>query len=145
MDVKCPHCGGRSGNSNGLPMQSPMIGNNGRNSNKGGNKGCFITTACCEYKGLEDDCEMLNTFRHFRDTYMSDNYPDEIELYYSISPGIIDSVLKRKDSGEVLERTYRELLEAKILIDSNQLDEAYLKYRQIVLNLQERCIASEND
>lgn len=31
---------------------------------------CFLTTACCKYKGLPDDCAELETLRRFRDNYL---------------------------------------------------------------------------
>ena len=99
-------------------------------------EGCFITTACCEHKGLPDNCELLTTLRNYRDTYMIDNHPSDVETYYEISPLIVNSILKRKDAGIILDSTYAQLLNAKSLIDSNQLEQAYNTYRNIVLSLQ---------
>lgn len=36
-----------------------------------GTGGCFLTTACCEFMNLPDDCEELQTMRKFRDDYLS--------------------------------------------------------------------------
>lgn len=38
-----------------------------KSSSGSGKKGCFITTAACELRGLPDDCRELTTLRRFRD------------------------------------------------------------------------------
>lgn len=51
----------------------------------GASGGCFLTTACCEYKGLPDNCEELQTLREFRDTYVPEFLVVE---YYKTAPAI---------------------------------------------------------
>jgi len=48
--------------------------------------GCYLTTACCEYKGLPDDCEELQTLRKFRDEYVPAVLVVE---YYKTAPNIV--------------------------------------------------------
>ena len=38
-------------------------------SSSSSDSSCFLTTATCRVMGYEDDCEVLQSFRHFRDTY----------------------------------------------------------------------------
>lgn len=63
--------------------------------------GCFLTTATCEYMGMPDDNEYLETLRKFRDSYMAENYPELIEEYYRISPAIVNYIAERPDKQEV--------------------------------------------
>ena len=37
----------------------------------GKHKGCFLTTAVCEYLGKADDCEELTTLRAYRDEWLA--------------------------------------------------------------------------
>ena len=61
-----------------------------------------MTTACCKYKGLPDDCMELETLRRFRDNYLKGTeYGSElIRTYYESAPALverIDSSPKRDD------------------------------------------------
>ena len=58
---KCPHCG-----------EPDPVG------------ACFLTTACVQYAGLEDDCEELTIMRNFRDDYLlrQDSGKQLVEEYY---------------------------------------------------------------
>lgn len=67
--------------------------------------GCFITTAICEKSGLPDDCDVLQTFRHFRDTFMasSENGRAAVADYYRTAPAILARIQARKDGAEILD------------------------------------------
>ena len=54
--------------------------------------GCFLTTACCEHKGLPDDCYELTTLRSLRDHYMKQSVFGNglIKIYYETAPAIIE-------------------------------------------------------
>ena len=74
--------------------------------------GCYLTTACVEHKGLQDDCLELSTLREFRDNYLR-NLPDgdkEIEEYYRTAPKIVDTI---NHSGDA-ESIYDEMFENEI-------------------------------
>ena len=45
----------------------------------GKHKGCFLTTAVCEYLGKADDCEELTTLRDYRDQWLA-KQPGGVEL-----------------------------------------------------------------
>jgi len=54
-------------------------------------EGCFITTACCEALGLDDDCFELRTLRRYRDEVLikAPGGADAIARYYALAPGIL--------------------------------------------------------
>lgn len=54
-------------------------------------EGCFITTACCETLGLDDNCFELRTLRRYRDVVLAKRPggADEIAAYYALAPLIL--------------------------------------------------------
>ena len=54
-------------------------------------EGCFITTACCEVLGLDDDCFELRTLRRYRDRVLTSRPGGigDIALYYEVAPLIL--------------------------------------------------------
>jgi len=54
-------------------------------------EGCFITTACCEVLGLDDDCFELCTLRRYRDEVLAKapGGADAIARYYALAPEIL--------------------------------------------------------
>ncbi len=57
--------------------------------------GCYITTIVCNILGYSDDCELLNTLRNFRDTYLKVNAQYLPILYeYDIVGPQISAVLE---------------------------------------------------
>lgn len=65
--------------------------------------GCFITTAICEAENKPDDCEELQTLRHFRDTYMASApaLQKMVDEYYQIAPEIVAAIERREDKEEI--------------------------------------------
>lgn len=57
-------------------------------------KGCFITTAACESRNMADDCHVLQTLRHFRDTFMQSEHSGRelVAEYYEVAPGIVEKI-----------------------------------------------------
>ena len=71
----------------------------------GKHKGCFLTTAVCEYLGKADDCEELTTLRAYRDQWLA-KQPGGVELieeYYEIAPGIVRTMKDSPNYGELCE------------------------------------------
>ena len=70
---------------------SSQYGSQGTSNASGGSDsmnggiGCFLTTACCNHRGLPDNCDELTTLRRFRDSYVP---KDLVKRYYSIAPNI---------------------------------------------------------
>jgi len=99
-------------------------------TNSGGSSsiqmGCFLTTSCCEYKGLPDDCEELRTLRNFRDTYVP---PDLVEEYYKIAPNIVIKISGNKEALEYVWCTVKKCVED---IHADRKDIALNRYRTMV-------------
>lgn len=97
--------------------------------------GCFLTSACVEYKGLTDDCYELATLRYFRDDYLRHTeYGDnEICEYYHIAPSIVEKIKQDSNHMAVFQRIYDELvLPCVRLIERGLKHEAHIKYREYV-------------
>lgn len=54
-------------------------------------EGCFITTACCEVLGLDDNCFELRALRRYRDRVLAERPGGAaaIALYYELAPLIL--------------------------------------------------------
>ena len=54
-------------------------------------EGCFITTACCEALGLDDDCFELRALRRYRDEVLAKRPggAGDIAAYYELAPLIL--------------------------------------------------------
>lgn len=79
---------------------------------QGGGEGCFITTACLTARGLPDDCEQLEAFRSFRDSYVR-ALPDGeriIEEYYRNAPRVVAAI--EYSTGP--QQTYRTLYKEEV-------------------------------
>lgn len=107
----------------------------GRSGSSSG--GCFLTTACCTYKGLPDDCYELETLRRFRDTYIkAQPYGEElITTYYREAPGIVESIGKAENRDEILEGMYQEITDIIALIEEGKNDEAVIRYMMMLHRL----------
>ena len=55
--------------------------------------GCFLTTACCNYMGLPDDCEELEVLREFRRRLPM----TLVNEYDRIAPAIVQKIQDNKD------------------------------------------------
>jgi hypothetical protein len=79
-------------------------------------EGCFITTACCETLGLDDDCFELRTLRRYRDHVlaMRPGGATDIAAYYQLAPLIL-ARLPRAVHNETLRSIYaRYILSAAL-------------------------------
>jgi len=90
---------------------------------------CFLTTACCEYKGLPDDCEELTMLRNFRDKYVP---VDMVQEYYKIAPAIVQSIHKNEAA---LEYVYGVVKDCVSEIKRGNTKAAIDKYVHMVNNL----------
>lgn len=69
-------------------------------ANKGDDGGmCFITTAACQYYGLPDDCDELQTLRKFRDEIMltRDDWKQDVADYYALAKELGEKLSAIKD------------------------------------------------
>lgn len=102
-----------------------------------GSSGCFLTTACCVYKGLPDDCHELQTLRGFRDNYIKNQtYGDElIRNYYAEAPAIVELIDHSHNRDEILEDTYTKILNIVHLVENEKNDEAVIRYMMLLHEL----------
>jgi hypothetical protein len=81
-----------------------QISNNQTNVGLNSGGGCYITTAICEADGKPDDCEELQTFRKFRDSFMMATKARRslVKLYYQTAPIIVEKIKQRADCDSIL-------------------------------------------
>lgn len=102
--------------------------------------GCFLTTACCQYKGLPDDCYELTTLRNFRDTYLKTTEAGNalVEEYYRIAPSIVDKIMENPNKAALLEDIYTQVCKILVLIQAKRQESAINAYQTMVLDIQSR-------
>lgn len=93
----------------------------------GGGGGCYLTTACCQYKGLPDNCLELRTLRAFRDLFVS---AEDITEYYRKAPAIVDSLTPTR-----LQEIYAVIQDCVKDIQNNLYNSAYNRYRNMMKGL----------
>lgn len=97
--------------------------------------GCFVTTACCQYKGLEDDCYELTTLRRLRDDYMK-NTPmgnSLVKMYYDKAPALVEALDKCENKGEVYENIYKRITEVAKLTNEKKYSDAVGRYISMMM------------
>ena len=102
-------------------------------------EGCFLTTACCEVLGLEDDCFELRTLRRYRDEVLAPQ-PDgaiAIARYYALAPQVLAALsTSRRDRDRVLLSVYaRYVLPAAIAAKLGLNTLAYDLYARMLRKL----------
>lgn len=99
----------------------------------GEKKGCFITTAACEFRGLSDDCYELQVLRQLRDEVLICT-PEGLELvetYYEIAPSLVPFL----DNPLVAEEVWAHIKRAVKQIERGATSEAVSTYRKMVETL----------
>lgn len=116
--------------------QCPFFKNEGSSSG-----GCYLTSACVEYKGLPDDCRELMTLRYFRDEWLrkQPSGEEEIREYYEIAPKIVRSIKESEDADMVWDKLYQELvLPCVHMIDEKEYGPAHDLYLSVTEDLKQR-------
>lgn len=101
---------------------------------KGG--GCFITTACTEFMGLDDYCHELRALRKFRNDHMFTRFELALRVmwYYENAPRICGILRAKPDAKEIFERMYREYIVPSVqAYEAGDMDKAAEIYEQGVL------------
>jgi hypothetical protein len=116
-------------------FQGEGLGGGGRVRKK---KGCFLTTACVEAKGLGDDCEELSVLRTYRDEYLlrTEKGRSLVQEYYDIAPGIIERIGTRTESREIYLELYDHIAHAVECVRQGKREKALHVYRAMVRHLQ---------
>jgi hypothetical protein len=100
-------------------------------------EGCFITTACCDVLGLDDDCFELRTLRRYRDTVLAQTPGGsaDIAAYYGLAPLIL-ARLPRDSRAARLRSVYaRFILPAAIAARLGLNALAYRLYKAMLAKL----------
>lgn len=97
-------------------------------------RGCFITTAVCEYYNKPDDCYELTVLRDFRDSYMLKNneLSKLVNEYYEIAPDLVEKLNSLPNKDEVYADTKSRLDVAINQIENKKYDEAVKTYIEII-------------
>ena len=101
--------------------------------------GCIVTTATMQnHHGKDDDCDELQTFRKYRDTYLV-NQPDGHDLlkeYYEIAPLIVYNINARPDHKEIYAKFWKEVLEPCLdMMKNGKNEEAKEMYHKSIKEL----------
>ena len=102
------------------------------------NKGCFLSTACCTFMNLPDDCPDLNLLRRFRDEFLVATQVGRllIDRYYRLAPLILSEIERRPDREVILHGIYTSLVAPSVKkIRSGHYDEAICHYTNYTVNL----------
>lgn len=101
--------------------------------------GCFLTSACCSYKGFPDDCYELTSLRSFRDEYLRNTSDGRkmVDEYYSIAPSIVSAIEKQENKEKIYEEIYASVLECVKLIEDGRFEETTFAYKKMVADLSE--------
>lgn len=99
--------------------------------------GCFLTTACCQYKGLPDNCYELTTLRAFRDQYVAkQSYGKKmIGTYYVDAPKIIHYIDAQENCAEIYDLIFKQIQEIVHVIEDGRNDNAVILYMNMVYEL----------
>lgn len=96
---------------------------------------CFLTTAACAARGLPDDCDVLQTYRRYRDQVLMTNPAGRalVDRYYSIAPGIVEAIEARQDRMDIYETMWTRYLKPGYqLVLANKNEEAKDLYIALV-------------
>lgn len=113
-------------------VETDWLGNPYVKPDKKDDSGCYLTTACIRAmkENFDDNCKELTVLRKFRDSYVKDNHPEDIEEYYRTAPRVVEAISIREDSDSIYGKMYVELVQGTInLIEKNQFDDAYNLYK----------------
>lgn len=78
--------------------------------------GCYITTAVVDVLGYEDDCEVLETLRAFRDNYMKkeEKYLPLLEDYNTVGRIISHKLEKDENKEKIANMMYNIFIKSSI-------------------------------
>lgn len=99
--------------------------------------GCFLTTACCQYNGLPDNCYELTTLRTFRDQFVAkQSYGKKlIDTYYADAPKIIEYIDRQENRSEIFDSIFGQIQNIVHVIEEGKNDTAVILYMNMVHEL----------
>ena len=98
---------------------------------------CYLTTACCEYHNLPDDCRELTVMRRFRDSYLKEQPYGValIESYYADAPAIVEFINKQADKADIYNGIFLQIKSIVNLVETGENDKALVLYMYMVHEL----------
>lgn len=105
----------------------------------GGGGGCFISSACVEYRQMTDDCYELQVLRQFRDNMVAtdESMRDLVLDYYRKAPSIVKRIKQSENPDEIWAELYDDLvLKCVSLIEEEDFEAAKENYIQIFRDLE---------
>lgn len=109
---------------------------------------CYITTIICGKLNFDDNCDILNVLREFRENIIQRDckYCDILLEYDMIGPKIADMIKGDKDTDkDVWQLIYNGyLLPTANLIMKTRYDEAILRYKRMINILKKHYGISES-
>ncbi len=102
--------------------------------------GCYLTTACCEYRNLSDDCYELTQLRKFRDNYLAKTSEGQqcIEEYYKIAPIIVTNIDKSPDKEKTYSFIYSKIVQCVKHIECNENEKVFELYKAMTISLSQQ-------
>ncbi|MBU2104642.1 MAG: hypothetical protein KKF67_02625, partial [Nanoarchaeota archaeon] len=107
------------------------------NSSGGSSSICYLTTACVDSMGLNDNCLELNVLRKFRDNVLLPSISQVVKEYYAMAPDIISAINDKDNSKEIWENVYKDITRAVSLVFRGDFNRAFNHYQQMTLGLKE--------
>ncbi len=106
---------------------------------------CFLTTICCEYKGLPDDCEELQTMRKFRDSYLSKTEQGQrlIKFYYDRAPIIVEKINSSPQKEKICEYIYNQIIDCIEFQKEGRNEETAMKYGMMMYIVDLICLGEK--
>jgi len=98
---------------------------------------CYLTTACVQHRGLDDDCRELTVLRAFRDGYLrrQPHGPALIGEYYRHAPRLVRAISGSPNANRIWEWIYRVIQECVRDIARGRPAQAEAAYRAMVAEL----------
>lgn len=104
----------------------------------GNGSSCFLTSACVDALGKEDDCHELTTLRKFRDEWLinQDGGKGDIVHYYAFAPSVVTEIDKMPNRIQLYKKIYDELVAPCVkLIEEERMEDAWELYRAYAMKL----------
>ena len=101
--------------------------------------GCFLTSACVDYYGKDDDCYELTTLRKLRDEHLVnlEGGKELIVQYYDIAPRIVKKIDASSERSDYYEYIYKNILKCIEFYENGEYEEGIKNYKDMVKLLKE--------
>lgn len=109
-----------------------------RSYSSSSSSGCFLTTATCKAMNYDDDCDVLQAYRHYRDEILAKDKDgtEIIKQYYRIAPDIVKKIEELHNPMEIyIHMWYEYLLPGYNLLLEKRYTEAKNLYIKLVTSL----------